>query len=157
MRDAPPRPRRPHSRRPAIPASMEMAGRAASIEDRHSPRCGREVQSPIQMRAQAHLPPVLDAAAAAAIVRLCKEHGVRRLGVFGSAVKATFDPKTSDLDFVVEFNYSTRMRPSDQYFGLKDGLEKLLGRPVDLVCYRAIRNPYFLRAVDESQVELYAA
>ena len=38
-----------------------------------------------------------------AIVALCEQYGVQRLAVFGSAAKGTFDPATSDLDFVVEF------------------------------------------------------
>lgn len=38
-----------------------------------------------------------------AIVALCKQYGVQRLAVFGSAVKGTFDPAASDLDFAVEF------------------------------------------------------
>jgi predicted nucleotidyltransferase len=37
-----------------------------------------------------------------AIEDLCRQYGVRRLAVFGSAAKGTFDPATSDLDFVVE-------------------------------------------------------
>ena len=38
-----------------------------------------------------------------AIADVCRQYGVQRLAVFGSAVKGTFDPATSDLDFAVEF------------------------------------------------------
>lgn len=37
------------------------------------------------------------------IRRLCHQHHVRRLTLFGSAVTGNFDPARSDLDFVVEF------------------------------------------------------
>jgi len=36
---------------------------------------------------------------------LCEKHHVKRLTLFGSAAKGTFDPETSDLDFVVEFEW----------------------------------------------------
>lgn len=38
---------------------------------------------------------------------------------------------------------------------LADALEKLLGRPVDLVNPRYIRNPYFLQAVNGSGTVIY--
>lgn len=102
----------------------------------------------------------------AELEELCRRFGVRRLALFGSAVRQqakpgsgadAFDPARSDFDFTVEFDYSGPLRPSDQYFGLKEELESVLRRPVDLVCYTAIRNPYFRQEVDETQVELYAA
>ncbi len=41
-----------------------------------------------------------------AIAELCRQFGVRRLAVFGSAAKGTFDPATSDVDFLVDLgNY----------------------------------------------------
>lgn len=46
---------------------------------------------------------------------------------------------------------------ADAYFGLRESLEKLLSRPVDLVMTRAIRNPYFLESVNASKTLLYAA
>ena len=38
---------------------------------------------------------------------------------------------------------------------LADALEGLLGRPVDLVNPRYIRNPYFLRASNDSRTVIY--
>jgi len=38
------------------------------------------------------------------IAELCRNYGVRRLEVFGSATRVTdFDPERSDADFLVEF------------------------------------------------------
>ena len=34
---------------------------------------------------------------------LCREYGVKRFEVFGSAVSGGFDGQSSDLDFLVEF------------------------------------------------------
>lgn len=37
------------------------------------------------------------------LAKLCRQHGVRRLALFGSALGEDFDPERSDLDFLVEF------------------------------------------------------
>jgi uncharacterized protein len=91
-----------------------------------------------------------------AINDLCRRRHVTRLEVFGSAVRDDFDPEHSDIDFLVEFDLQDA-RALDTYFGLKEDLESLLGRPVDLVMPSAVRNP-FVRARIESQRQLlYAA
>jgi uncharacterized protein len=63
-----------------------------------------------------------------------RSFGVRTLALFGSAARnETTD--TSDLDFLVEFDDKT----FDNYMGLKEHLESLFGRPVDLVIKSAIK------------------
>ncbi len=42
-------------------------------------------------------------------------------------------------------------------FGLKEGLERLLGRAVDVVSAMSIRNPYFRDRVMQTREPLYAA
>lgn len=91
------------------------------------------------------------------LLALCRKYDVRRLDVFGSALREDFDPERSDLDFAVEFNALTVDNAADRFLGLLVDLEDLFGRPVDLVSYRAIRNPYFKQIVDETRVPLYAA
>ncbi len=91
------------------------------------------------------------------IVELCGRHSVRRLAVFGSAVRADFDPAGSDLDFVVEFEPMPPQGHADAYFGLLADLETLFGLPVDLVESAALRNPYRRREIEATQVLLHAA
>jgi len=91
-----------------------------------------------------------------AIGGLCRAHGVRRLVVFGSALGEKFDETHSDVDFLVEFPDDITSR-FDAYFGLKEGLEVLLGRPVDLVMPGALDNPYFAASVRRNSEEVYAA
>jgi len=50
---------------------------------------------------------------------LCRQYGVRRLDVFGSAANGRFDPARSDLDFLVEFNDFTYHNAADRYFDFK--------------------------------------
>lgn len=87
---------------------------------------------------------------------LCRRHGVRRLEVFGSSTTGRFDPERSDVDLLVEFD-SDPLHLFDRYFGLKESLEALLGRRVDLVTVGSLRNPYFIQAVNRTRQLLYAA
>lgn len=87
---------------------------------------------------------------------LCRRFGVARLELFGAATTDAFDPQRSDLDFLVEFDEN----PTDlfgRYFGLKESLESLSGRPVDLVMVGAMANPYFIDAVNKTRQLVYAA
>ena len=91
------------------------------------------------------------------IIRICTHRKVRRLAVFGSAAGDRFDPKKSDLDLLVEFEKMQPAEHAEQFFGLAEDLEHLLNRPVDLVEPGPIRNPYFRKSLEETQVVIYAA
>jgi len=72
-----------------------------------------------------------------ALAALCRRFGVQQLEVFGSAARGTdFDSGRSDADFLVSFP----QRDSDlsRFMDFKEALERLLGRPVDLVDRAAI-------------------
>jgi predicted nucleotidyltransferase len=91
------------------------------------------------------------------IAVVCRRHRVKRLEVFGSATGEAFDPTTSDIDFIVEFERMPPPEHAESYFGLAEDLEALFGRPVDLIEPSAIRNPFFRQAVEENEVLVYAA
>lgn len=93
----------------------------------------------------------------ASIAALCRQYGVRRLDVFGSAAGGAFSPDRSDVDFMVEFADRSPRGAADRYFGLHEDLQRLLGCPVDLVMPSAVRNPYFLQVAERQRVKLYAA
>jgi hypothetical protein len=88
---------------------------------------------------------------------LCRRFHVRRLDIFGSAARGDFDPERSDIDFLVEFDRSTPQHPFDAYFGLREALEELLGRPVDLVEAGVVRNPYLRASIDGSREPVFEA
>lgn len=90
------------------------------------------------------------------IVALCKRTGVRRLDVFGSALRGDFDPLRSDVDLLVEFDEATPAQYAQTYFALKEGLEAVLGRPVDLVTLAGLTNPFLRRRIDAERRILYA-
>ena len=93
-----------------------------------------------------------------AIARLCREFGVERLEVFGSAADGRFDPQRSDIDLIVTLapDPDPARSISTRYFSLADELERLFGRHVDLLTNQPIRNPFMRRAVDASRRDLYA-
>ncbi len=75
---------------------------------------------------------------------LAERFGVVRLALFGSTARDTARPD-SDVDVLVAFDGPAT---SDRYFGVQFYLEDLLGRPVDLVTERALRDrlrPYVER------------
>lgn len=92
------------------------------------------------------------------IAEICRRYDVERLDLFGSAAGEDFDPARSDLDFVVAFERAEPPNLFDRYFGLKEDLERLFGREVDLVMERALRKDQrFAEDVYERSVTLYAA
>lgn len=88
---------------------------------------------------------------------LCRRFRVQTLELFGSAADGTWDAEHSDLDFLVEFLPLEAGQLAPDYFGLLHALEDLFHRKIDLVMSRAIRNPYFLRGVNQSRRVIYAA
>jgi uncharacterized protein len=91
----------------------------------------------------------------ASIDDVCIRFSVKRLEAFGSVLRGDFKP-SSDVDFLVEFD-GARLDAFDQYFGLKEELERIVGRPVDLVVVDAIRNPYFRAEVEKTKTPVYVA
>ena len=93
-----------------------------------------------------------------ALNALCRRFHVRRLDLFGSAVRSDFDSRRSDFDFVVEFDRSHPDALSLRTFvGLKQSLEALFDRPVDLVESEAVRNPYIRAEIDGSRERVFEA
>src|SRR5690242_12843912 len=92
------------------------------------------------------------------IIAICKEFGVERLYLFGSAASNDFDRQTSDIDFLVidpdDYDYG---QFGNRYVNLKERLEQLFQRRVDLVMGRNLRNPVFIDSVNATRRLLYAA
>lgn len=92
----------------------------------------------------------------AQIVALCQNHKVVQLFVFGSILTDKFN-KDSDVDFTVIFDRNSLplLVYGENYFEFKFALEDLLKRPVDLVEYNAVKNPYFKEELDETKQLIY--
>ena len=91
------------------------------------------------------------------VALLCSRFGVQSLEVFGSAADGAFDQAHSDIDFLVEFRQDDAGGLFHRYFGLQEALEQLFARKVDLVTASALKNPYFIAAVNKSRQTVYAS
>ena len=89
------------------------------------------------------------------LIELCKKYGVKELDVFGSAATEEFDRVRSDIDFLVEFDQTVRENRFDNFFALFEELKRLFGRPVDLVEPGGLRNPYFIKRVNQTRRMIY--
>jgi len=85
---------------------------------------------------------------------LCIRHKVYTLFVFGSVLTRKFN-KNSDVDLLVDFKDVDLYDYADNYFDLKDSLENLFNRDVDLLEDKAIKNPYLRRSIDSSKRLIY--
>jgi hypothetical protein len=85
---------------------------------------------------------------------LCLKHKVYTLFVFGSVLTKKFK-KSSDIDLLVDFKDVDLYDYADNYFDLKDSLENIFKRNVDLLEDKAIKNPYLRQSIDSSKRLLY--
>ena len=74
---------------------------------------------------------------------ITRRFGVKRIGIFGSFARGEEGPE-SDIDIYVEF--SPGKKTFDNYMGLKNYLESLFERRVDLVTYDGL-NPYIRESI----------
>ena len=85
-----------------------------------------------------------------ALAALCQRWGIARLEFFGSVLRDDFRPD-SDVDLLVTFAPGVQL--GFEFFDLKEDLERIFGRPVDLLTRRTVeasQNPYRRRAILES-------
>ena len=85
---------------------------------------------------------------------LCKSHKVKSLYAFGSVLTDKFNAQ-SDIDLIVDFGDIQLLDYADNYFDLKFSLEDIFKRSVDLLEEKAIKNPYFKRAVEKNMQLIY--
>ena len=87
-----------------------------------------------------------------ALTTFCQEHGIRRLAVFGSALRDDFGPD-SDIDLLVEFD-PDRIPGLLGVAGMELSLSELFaGRKVDLRTAEDL-SPYFRQEVlDKAKVQ----
>ena len=99
----------------------------------------------------------LDKHSQESLQELCRRFRVKRLWLFGSAAREDFDLSANGIDLLVEFDDPDGMSPAAQYFDFLEELQILFGRKVDLVEKKAVRNPFFLKAIAGQERLLYAA
>ncbi len=87
------------------------------------------------------------------LASLCRRHGIRRLALFGSALRGELGP-TSDVDVLVEFLPGTSV--GLRFITIQDELSALFGRPVDLSTPAFLSRHFRERVLHEARA-LYEA
>jgi predicted nucleotidyltransferase len=88
------------------------------------------------------------------IERVCRSLPVRRLGLFGSALSGNFS-QGSDVDVLVIFDSGEDIDLFDKYFELKERLEEIFEREVDLVVDKKFKNPVLRESIDRTRTVIY--
>lgn len=89
------------------------------------------------------------------IIALCHKYGVKSLYVFGSILTNRFN-ENSDVDFSATFYPEENpLVAGENRIQFYIGLQKLLGRRIDLVDEVYIRNPYFKEELEETKQLIY--
>jgi uncharacterized protein len=89
------------------------------------------------------------------IAEFCRKWKIKELAIFGSALGDDFKPE-SDVDVLVVFDDSAEWSLFD-YMHAEEELKKLIGRKVDLVEKKAIRNPFRRHHILNHYEVIYAA
>ena len=85
---------------------------------------------------------------------ICQNHHVEKLYVFGSVLTEAFND-ASDIDFVVNFGEVEPSEYFNNFMGFKEEMEALLGRRVDLIENKAVKNPIFRKILDREMQNIY--
>lgn len=90
------------------------------------------------------------------IFELCRKHNVKSLAVFGSILTDRFNDQ-SDVDLLVDFDTTDHEKWDyvTNYFDLRDALERLFNRKVDLIEQGGLRNKYFIANINRTKQMIY--
>ena len=88
------------------------------------------------------------------LIELCNKHKVKELYLFGSILTEKFND-LSDVDLLIQFHQIELLDYFDNYMELKEELEQLFHRPIDLVEDQAIRNPIFRKIIEREKQLIY--
>ena len=89
------------------------------------------------------------------IVDFCKRWKIKEFSLFGSVLHEGFGPK-SDIDVLVSFHDDAPWGLYE-FVDMKEELEELLGRRVDIVEKEGLRNPFRRREILRTREVIYAA
>jgi predicted nucleotidyltransferase len=80
------------------------------------------------------------------------------LDLFGSGARESdFDPARSNLDLLVSLDAEHHPPALEDFLSLREALEALLGRRVDLAMKSAIRHPFLREGIAAARVPLHGA
>jgi hypothetical protein len=90
-----------------------------------------------------------------AIVEFCRKWRITEFALFGSVLRPDFRPD-SDIDVLIAFDRDAPWSLWD-LDDVADELRRLLGRDVDVVSKRALKNPFRRHEILTTRRVIYAA
>ena len=90
-----------------------------------------------------------------ALIGICEKFGVDKLYVFGSVARNQFNPKSSDIDLLVELEPMSPTERGQNLMDMWDAFEDLFSRKVDLLTEQPVRNPYLRQSIEETKRLIY--
>ncbi|EMS31417.1 hypothetical protein C943_02072 [Mariniradius saccharolyticus AK6] len=88
------------------------------------------------------------------IQTLCEKHHVEKLYLFGSAAKGTMT-EGSDVDLLVKFKEMKTSEYFENFLVLKNELQGVFGRKIDLVELQTLKNPVLIDSINQSKELIY--
>jgi uncharacterized protein len=88
------------------------------------------------------------------LIALCQKYKVKTLYAFGSVLTDEYNNE-SDIDLIVDFLKMDILNYADNYFDFKFSLERLFNKPIDLLENQAIKNPYFIKTINQQKQLIY--
>ncbi len=89
------------------------------------------------------------------INRICKEHQVEQLFIFGSVKTDKFNDN-SDIDILIQFSHLIdQAEYFENYMDFKEQMESVFNREIDIVENQAVRNPIFRKVLDREKILVY--
>ncbi|MBY0244890.1 MAG: nucleotidyltransferase domain-containing protein [Sphingobacteriaceae bacterium] len=88
------------------------------------------------------------------IHKLCLLYNVEKMYAFGSVLNSNFNNK-SDIDLLVKFKNIELEMYFENYINLKENLEKLFKRDVDLLEEQTLKNPILIQSINKSKELIY--
>lgn len=86
---------------------------------------------------------------------LFKKHKIKDAYVFGSIIKDDFNEK-SDIDFLINFQENLDpLERGELWWNLHDSLREILKREIDLISESSLKNPYFIKELNNTKVKIY--
>ena len=89
------------------------------------------------------------------VKNLLKRYNVKKAYAFGSVCTDRFTEK-SDIDLLISFEEGLDpVVQGENWWSLYYALQKLTGRDIDLVTEYSLKNPYFIKVVNQTKTAIY--
>lgn len=85
------------------------------------------------------------------VAEFCKKHHIRKLSIFGSALREDFTP-SSDVDVLVEFD-SLHIPGLIRLAGMEIELSEILGRKVDLRTAQDLSRHFRQEVIESAELQ----